>query len=106
MKVELRPLVGTIVGGPVTDGQPATITHDMDEIWLEDFKGEMKKVGHIGHKDGAGCNFFRILDEHREPVRKEVAKLRKDRGLTTSDQTSQPPNPAEIRKLLKKGGKS
>lgn len=105
MQVELKQLVGVVVGGQVTDETPATIAHDMDEIRIADFQGKLRRVGFCPHADGAAVRFVRILtDEERTQVRDEVARQRTERGLTTSELTSQPPDPREIRRAVKRQG--
>lgn len=102
LQVELKQLVGTVVGGNVTD-QSAQLAHDTDEIRILDVNGVSKRVGFCPHADGASVRFVRILtDEQRSEIVSAVAEHRKTRGLATDARSSQPPDPAEIRAALKK----
>lgn len=77
--------------------------HELEEIRIIDIKGESKRIGFCPTFNGATCRFVRILtDEQRKEVVAEVTRLRKERGQETDARSSQPPDPEEIRRAMRK----
>lgn len=78
--------------------------HEIEEIRVLDVKGESKRVGFCPTRDGASVRLVRIPNDEaqRAEIVAEVTRLRAERGLTTDQRSSVPPDPAEIRAALKK----
>lgn len=77
--------------------------HELEQITVIDTTGAPKRVGFCPTPDGSTPYFVRILTaEQSKEITDEVARLRQERGLTTGTNTSQPPDPDEIRRALKR----